>query len=177
MGDRSLVMLKNEKGQKVIAQYGQWGGFPSGIGIDVLRFLRDKNLVDKLKNNLQKVRFLEVEGIDKLFYNDYLAKSPKQINDIDKRSNEQKRWWNTYCNRNLSAKILINIANSTDDEIIIIDREETAKEDGWVECSCIINLEENTFSIFTHIDEQPLKIYRLDNLPTEKEFLRDFDED
>lgn len=41
MGTRNLVAVQID-GQYKIAQYGQWGGYLEGKGVDVLTFLRDR---------------------------------------------------------------------------------------------------------------------------------------
>lgn len=40
MGTRHLIAVKLD-GQYQVAQYGQWDGYPSGQGVDVLNFLRE----------------------------------------------------------------------------------------------------------------------------------------
>ena len=60
MGTRNLTMVIDQKGKKKVAQYGQWDGYPSGVGANVLKFLENKELVEKLKTNLQKVRFFRI---------------------------------------------------------------------------------------------------------------------
>ena len=127
MGERNLILLKNERGKKVITQYGQWG-------------------------------------------------APQFSKDVDNRTEEQKRWWDTYCHRNLANQVLTNIANSKDEEIILLDREETAIGEGMVEFSYVIDLKENTFTVYTHLDEDPLKIYNLSDLPTQDQFIEDLKE-
>ena len=77
----------------------------------------------------------------------------------------------------MAEEVLINIANSEDEEIILLNRESTAKNDGWVEYSYVINLKENTFGIYTHIDESPIKVYSIDNLPESDVFISDLNGD
>lgn len=168
MGTRNLTMVIDQEGVKKVAQYGQWDGYPSGVGADILDFLKDKGLFEKFKLNLHKVRFLDVEGIDKEFV--------KSFNDKIKRTQQQEEWYNTYCHRDLAAKILTNIANSTDENIILQDREETGKGDGWVEYCYVINLKENTLGVYTHVDREAIKVYKLDELPTEEDFVEELEE-
>jgi hypothetical protein len=173
VGTRNLTMVINHQGEKKVAQYGQWDGYPSGVGVCVLAFLRDKELFEKFKNNLSKVRFLDKEGVDKEFIESYDKNAPQWSNESDNRTEEQKMWFDTYCSRDLAEEVLTNIANSTDEEIILMDRESTAKGDGWVEYSYVINLQENTLGVYGHIDQDPMKVYSLDNLPKDKEFISD----
>lgn len=175
MGTRNLTMVINQKGEKKVAQYGQWDGYPSGVGVGILNFLQNKKLFEKFKTNLYKVRFLNEEGIDKEFIESYNKNASQWSNNSDNRTEEQKRWFSTYCTRDLSEEVLTNIANSTDAEILLIDKENTAKGNGCVEFSYVINLKEKTFGIYSHIDQKPIKVYQLDKLPEEEAFLLELD--
>lgn len=175
MGTRNLTMVIDQEGTKKVAQYGQWDGYPSGVGVGVLRFLKNKELFDKLKAKLSKVRFLDVEGKDKDFIESYEKNAPEWSNQPDNRTDEQKRWFSTYCTRDLAEEILTNIANSDDDEIVIIDREQTAIGDGWVEYSYVINLKENKLKVFGLLDQPMIKEFDLDNLPEEDVFVSELE--
>ena len=177
MGTRNLTMVINKEGETKIAQYGQWDGYPSGVGLGVLSFIKDKKMFNKLKKNLSKVRFLDRENIDKEFAESYDKNSPQWSNEPDNRTEEQKYWFETYCSRDLAEKVLENIAHSKDKEIILLNSEDTAKNDGWVEYSYVINLNKNTFECYYHIDEEPIKVYSLDELPDEDDFITDLNED
>lgn len=175
MGTRSLTMVIDNNGQKKVAQYGQWDGYPSGVGIGVLSLLKNKELFDKLKLNLSKVRFLEDEGIDKEFIEDYNMRVPKLYKDPDNRTEEQKLLFINFWSRDLAETVLTNIANSTDEEIVLIDNDQTAMGDGWVEWSYVINIKENTLGVYGHIDEEPIKVYNLDSLPEEEDFISELE--
>lgn len=175
MGTRNLTMVIDQAGETKVAQYGQWDGYPSGVGASILAFLQDKELFEKFKTNLSKVRFLDAEGKDKEFTESYDKNAPKWSNEPDNRTEEQKRWFSTYGTRDLADEVLTNIANSDDTEIILINQENTAKGDGWVEYSYIINLQENTFGIYGHIDQPPMKVYSLSELPEEKIFIAELE--
>ncbi len=177
MGTRNLTMVIDQEGEKKVAQYGQWDGYPSGVGVGVLKFLKNKELFDKFKANLQKTRFLDAEGVDKEFIEAYQKNAPEWSNEPDNRTDEQKRWFDTYCTRDLAERVLTNIANSTDEQIVLSDNENTAKSGGWVEWSYLINLKENTLGVYGHIDKDPIKVYSLDNLPEESTFIKDFEGD
>lgn len=163
MGTRSLTMVIDCNGETKIAQYGQFDGYPAGVGIRVLRFLRNKELVEKLISKLPRVRFLDENGVDREFVERYEKN----------KTREQEQWFDTYCARALANMVLENVANSEDIEIVLINREETAKNDGWVDYSYVINFKENTFGVYGHIDQSPIKVYALDMLPEDDEFVVD----
>lgn len=175
MGTRNLTMVINRKGEKKVAQYGQWDGYPSGVGLGVLNFLKNKELFEKFEKNLSKVRFLDVEGVDKEFVESYDKNAPQWSNEPDKRTDEQKRWFETYCTRDLAEEVLKNIANSTDEEILLIDSESEAMSGGWVEYSYVINLKENTLGVYSHVDQEPIKVYSLDDLPDDETFVSEIE--
>ena len=89
MGTRNLVMLIDQEGQEKVKQYGQWDGYPSGVGVGVLRILRNKELMSKLIKNIDKVRFLDVEGKDKDLVDCYNKNAPNWSSDPDNRTREQ----------------------------------------------------------------------------------------
>jgi len=176
MGTRNLTMVIDQEGTKKVAQYGQWDGYPSGVGVGVLEFLKDNDLFEKFKQKLPKVRFLDSDGRDKEFIESYEKNTPEWSNEPDNRTEEQKNWWSAFCSRDLADEVLTNIAKSEEKEIILIDREGTAKgSDSWVEWVYVIDLQKNTLSISYNLDNEPVKIYQLDNLPHDEDFVNDLE--
>ena len=54
MGTRHLIIVKNE-GEVKVAQYGQWDGYPDGVGTDIVNFLhniRDPDLMEVFKRRV-----------------------------------------------------------------------------------------------------------------------------
>lgn len=176
MGTRNLTMVISQEGEKKVAQYGQWDGYPSGVGIGVLNFLKNTELFEKFKTKLSKVRFLDAEGKDKEFIESYDKNAPQWSSDPDNRTEEQKVWFSTYCSRDLAEEVLINIANSNDEEIILLDRENTAKGDGWVEYSYVIDLKENKLKVYGLLDQPMIKEFDLENLPEQDVFISELEE-
>lgn len=164
-----MTIVIDQEGTKKVAQYGQWDGYPSGVGSDILEFLKNKELLEQFKKHLPRVRFAAPEGRDKEFLEAY-----DKANE-DTRTPEQKNWFDTYCTRDLAAEVLTNIANSEDEEILLLDRTNTATTDGWVEYSYIINFQENTLAVHGHVDTPPFKVYSLDELPEESDFIRELE--
>ena len=166
----SLIMVINQQGYKKVAQYCRFDGYPYGVGVGVLNFIKNKELFEKFKINLSKVRFLDKKGIDKEFYESFNKNAPKWLNDKDNRTQKEKDWFDNYYNVDLSEKSLVNIANSIDNEIILVDSEYIANH-GLAEYSYVINLKKNTFEVYRHIDKKTIKIYKLDELPKEDVFI------
>ncbi len=176
MGTRNVTMVIDQQGVKKVAQYGQWDGYPSGLGVDLLKILRDKELFDKFKEKLPLVRFIEEEGRDKEWAESYNKNAPEWSSQPDLRTKEQAHWFSSYITRDLSAKVIINIANSDDKEIILQDREDSGKgEESWVEYCYAINLQDETFTVYTKLDREPLKVYSLNELPTDEDFIKELE--
>jgi hypothetical protein len=186
MGTRHLIAVMKDKEYK-IAQYGQWDGCPSGQGIDILNFIKTDGMIERLENALTKVRFFDKDG-DKDFLESYDKNAPTWSSDPDNRTVEQKRWFELYMSRNLGSEILKNVANSTDDEIILKNSINFAKDSLVCEWAYVIDLDKKTFEVFEGFNETSLdeserfycdnynddgyrpvkltKVYKLNDLPT-----------
>jgi hypothetical protein len=66
MGTRNLTCVV-VNGDYKIAKYGQWDGYPSGLGISILNFLQTKFNKNKFKKHLNKVKFVSSEQIEALW--------------------------------------------------------------------------------------------------------------
>jgi len=201
MGTRHLIAVQSE-GEYKIAQYGQWDGYPSGQGTTVLSFLSEEGNIAKLKDALNKCRFIEDEGRDKEFIESYNKNTPEWSNDPDNRTEAQRHWFESYCTRDLGGKILESVAKSEDDEILLRDNITFAHDSLFCEYAYVIDFDTNTFEVFEGFNESPLtegrfvtddskverlkddhdrkyhpvkllKSYSLSELPTEEQFLED----
>lgn len=66
MGTRNLTIV-HKNGEYKVAQYGQWDGYPEGLGVTLLNFLKNVNM-DSFRNAIDNVSFYtqeELEEIDK----------------------------------------------------------------------------------------------------------------
>lgn len=155
MGTRNLTAVFFN-GEYRVAQYGQWDGYPSGQGATILGFLNADGNIEKLKSQLGKVRFLDPQGIDKEFCEQYDKNTPEWSNEPDNRTTEQKRWFETYMTRDLGGKILFNIANSNDSEIVIKNNIDFAGDSLFCEWAYIIDFDAGTFEVFRGFNKDPL---------------------
>lgn len=61
MGTRNLTSVIVD-GETKIAQYGQWDGYPTGVGNDIVRFLkRDDLVLDEFRDKVRGLRWLSEE--------------------------------------------------------------------------------------------------------------------
>ena len=157
MGTRNLTVVKNAMGTTKIAQYGQWDGYPSYSGIQVLEFLRDEYNQQLLEAKLDVVEFVGDEEVDTLY---------KQYESTDW---ENKAFLNAYpgLHRDTGVGILEVVANSTN-TIKTVDNSEFAKDDLFCEGIYEVNLMANKF-ITTYADK--VIEFDLDDLPTDEEYL------
>ena len=190
MGSRNLTMVKNG-GKIVVAQYAQHGADPSESGAYCLEFL-SKHRLPEFKEQLRKVRFLDFEGRDKKFLEDF-------DKNVSNKTDAQRHWFNTYRSRSIGAEILDNILTSNDDEILLSDALAFVYDSWGCEWAYLIDLDENKFQVFqgyqkTILDKsQPffkdepdehgyyackmVVELPLDVLPTEVEFVAMFEEE
>ena len=200
MGTRNLTAVMID-GEYKIAQYGQWDGYPSGLGVQVLGFVRNPENVLRLRDALCRVRFIDDEGRDKEFIEAYDRVTPKMMNDPDNRSAEQRRWFNSYISRDVGGDILHTVAESKDAEILLKNKISFAGDSLFCEYAYVIDLDADTLEVFkgfnhTAITEgrfvsgdptleksgeyHPVKLaksYTLAELPTEEQFLKDLEPD
>lgn len=190
MGTRNLTIVYKDGDYKV-AQYGQWDGYPEGLGVNILKFLHDTNM-DDFKYKLNKVSFLSKDENEKL--NSYIE---GRISE-----NPNYEWTKEFpeLSRDAGGDILK----------IILKEEENIKLDNYLnfaadslfcEYAYVIDLDKNTFEVYEGFIKTPLseedrfyflqerrrdetyypvklvKSYALNSLPSEEEFLNDFEED
>jgi hypothetical protein len=168
MGTRNLtcVVLNNEY---KVAQYGQWDGYPSGTGLDILEFLR-KNDLNVFKEKVSKI---------KLHTNEYEYNENLPIE----------------YSRNTGGKILDVIINGEIKELY--SSLDFANYSLFCEWGYVIDFDKNTFEVYEGFNERILnkserfynnnlsdgnyypikfiKSYDLNSLPTNEEFLKDVD--
>ena len=165
MGTRHLInVVKNNK--PVIAQYGQWDGYPDGQGVGVLEFLHSE-LFEKLKTNLGKLRFIDFEGKDAEFI--------KRL-DSGEGTQDDKEWFKAFISRDVGSDILANIANTDRDEILLKNEYDFGNDTVMCEYIYSINLDNDTLTIQADFKSEPMKAYSLSELPDKESFLADLTE-
>jgi hypothetical protein len=175
MGTRNLTVVFVD-GEYKVAQYGQWDGYPEGQGVTALEFLRGEGNLDKLKESLKRVRYVDGEGRDKELVDAYEKNAPAWSNEHDNRTPEQKRWFEMYMSRNIGADILHNIANSEDEEILLANQIDFAKDGLFCEWVWKIDLDNNLFGS-CYSDLNFSLSFNLNELPSEENFLAAFKDD
>jgi hypothetical protein len=193
MGTRNLtVVIQKEK--PVIAQYGQWDGYPEGNGVTILTFLRNKKRVKKLTDKLKNVRFTTKEDEDKAQKFMESIGCPYGWMTQEKANLYHKAY--PYMSRDIGASILETIANSKDKEILLTNSINFAGDSLFCEWAYVIDLDKGQLEVYEGFNQKSLgdderfkdipknddneytpvkciKKYDLDKLPTKAKFLKD----
>lgn len=192
MGTRNLTMvIQNEK--PVIAQYGQWDGYPKGQGYTVLEFLRKVDL-EKFKDKLKNVRFCNEKD------NAAIKRFMKKIGAPNGwMTSEQADLYHEkypYMTRDHGAGIL-NLIMKSEGEVLLQDSSDFAGDSLFCEWAYVIDLDKNVLECYGGFNKEPLnederfkdaettdseylpirclKKYPLDKLPTKKQFVKDLE--
>ncbi|ACL06283.1 hypothetical protein Dalk_4605 [Desulfatibacillum aliphaticivorans] len=146
MGTRNLTAVFQD-GEYKVAQYGQWDGYPSGQGLTILNFLTSQGNIDRLKDGLKKVRFLDDEK-DAEFIKAYNDAAPEWSSDPDNRTPDQIHWCKTFASRDIGGGILESIASATEDEILLQNNIDFAGDSLLCEWSYVVDLDKGTLEVF-----------------------------
>lgn len=146
MGTRHLQTVITKNGEVKIKQYGQWDGYPSGQGLEILQYLREANL-EFYQEELEKIHEITQEQLN-------------VINQLD-----EKAWKPAfpYLSRDCGYKIHHMIEAG---EVRFVN---LCKDgDLWCEGFYTINFQDNTFTSVYH---ENMAVFNLDELPTDEEYL------
>ena len=202
MGTRHLVCVVKDGAYK-LAQYGQWDGYPSGKGVDILAFLGRAGDVERLRANIDRVVFVDNDGVKKI----YLECGGKDHGggDISLDMTGAAKLKRLYpgISRDNSSQVLEMIANLAEGTTFSTRNQVRFAGDGlFCEWAYVIDFDQNTFEIFRGFLPPPpadapnerftapaldleksgnsnygpvrhVKTYPLDDLPTEETFLGD----
>jgi hypothetical protein len=129
MGTRNLTKVIDRNGKVVVAQYGQWDGYPAGQGLNALYHSHNASLIEA---NLHRVHFISNDEAEN--YNSIIAASEKPIFELF-----------PTLSRDVGADILGYIAYATQD-LPLSDNSEFEKDDLFCEAVYTIDLQTKKFS-------------------------------
>ena len=188
MGTRNLtIVYKN--GDYRVAQYGQWDGYPSGLGADILEFLSNINL-QEFKDSIDLISFYTAEEMEELH---------REIEEKQTKISGY-RWWNEYphLSRDCGGEVLSLIF---DKKVSKLRNDiDFAADSLFCEWAYVIDLDKNQFEVYQGFNEEtltenerfycfeekcknsyhPIKFvasYDLSNLPSEEEFIGELERD
>jgi len=166
MGTRHLIVVKHNDRIRV-AQYGQWDGYPTGQGLDIVEFLNNKTSLENLRKKILRVELIKDNDPVIVKYNKNAGFGRK-----DKRTVEQKNWFRLFVDRDLGAKILTSIAQSRRKKILLLNRTSFAEEELFCEYSYVVNLDNDELRIYGgggFLTKKPIAVYSFDNLPSKED--------
>lgn len=169
MGTRHTIAVVVD-GQERVLQYGQWDGYPSGQGLDVLAFAREMNragFTERVRR-CREITPAELEEIGRAHLDDWKDRYP-------------------WLSRDAGADILRHVASADDGLALKIDRAGVRH----CEWGYVVDLDAGTLEVHTvHDDRLPsqpgrlsehgdrmrlVATYPLGELPTDAEFLERLD--
>lgn len=189
MGTRHLIVVVKDKEIKV-ANYGQWDGYPSEQGVNILRILKEKQT--ELKDKVRNCSWITESDYKELLL-DAGAVSTEGLTTVDtiesiKKFNESTK----QLSRDLGYKIL-EIIITNEAKVKLKDSQTFASDSLFCEWCYVIDFDKNTFEIYKGLNKEPLSIkdrffylqndsekykpvkllkeYLLDELPTEEDFI------
>jgi len=178
-------------GRYKVAQYGQWDGYPGGQGKEILEFLRHVDLAE-FKKKVKALRWVRKGMMEKVFREIGLPEeggwmTGEQAVVFGKKHPE----WS----RNTCAKILSLIMER--DKLYLKNSITFAGDGLFCVWAYVIDLDAEVFEVYSGFHKGPLpangrfekyddpaseyrpvsllKIYKLNNLPTREQFLKDLE--
>lgn len=192
MGTRNLTIVQKDNQYK-IAQYGQWDGYPSGNGIIILNFLKKVDL-EKFKKKIDTVKLVTNEDINKYWADIGVDVEKERFVSMDVSEKFYKL--HPSLSRDLGASVLDYIMEEDNVVESYLDID-FANDSLFCEWAYVIDLDKNTFEVYTGFVKDPIdkserfyndgyvkngyypiklaKTYRLDELPTKEDFLKDLE--
>jgi hypothetical protein len=180
MGTRNatIVILNNEV---KIAQYGQFDGYPSGVGIDILSYLGNPKNQQDLKENLPFVRFVEQKELDD-FYKSIGIGDEKFLNNDAARLFNQRY---PLVHRENAGKILNLVGESeTGKELEVINKYNFVDSSDGFSCvwAYVVDFDKNQLEVYSKYGKKEIRgrfptmvlehTFQLNDLPSNKEFLK-----
>ena len=190
MGTRNLTAVFMDV-KYVVAQYGQWDGYPEGQGATCLNFLRDEMDESIFREQLKKIHFGDEKELGDLFseFGGSLSGVISMQNyDLFKKAYPE-------LHRDTGAGILKMIQ---DGKVRILKNDIDFAADGlYCEWAYVIDLDKRRFEVYTGFHTEPLTekdrfyflkdkeengysgihmvfSWSIDDLPTDEEFIRTF---
>lgn len=170
MGTRHSQMVINKVGETKVVQYGQWDGYPSGQGVDILAFLRDADL-NKYDEEVSKLIDAKSLYNHAENFNPHYDKINKWVDEVQKRklpSAEEREIFESndeyYClSRDCGSKLHKMIYEG---RVKVVRLDEEGKD--WCEGFYTIDLQKGIFHAEYHGKEATFK---LSNLPSDEDFI------
>lgn len=200
MGTRHLTIIKDAG--KIHAQYGQWDGYPSGQGVDILRFLREEIKEQVFRRNFKKAQMLsdaEVRGLLDPISDGGTDPLP---GFMSMKTADMRKEAYPQLDRDMGSGVLAHIQSGND--LRYSSAIEFAADSLFCEYAYMVDFDTRSLRVFKGFNVEPLekgqffadmklrgplsdgtqyhpikevKRYSLDDLPSEESFLKDLKEE
>jgi hypothetical protein len=164
MGTRNLTKVIDKDGTLRVAQYGQWDGYPSGQGVNMLSFISEHGMLNKIEKALAKCRWIEQAEIDQMWF---------RFQEVTKFAEAREDYMGFHIiypslSRDTGSDILKVIVYSNED--VELSDESSFEKDGLM-CEGVYTLNFQTREFISWFNEDEVVI-SFDSLPmTEEEYL------
>jgi hypothetical protein len=180
MGTRNLTCIYAD-GEYRVAQYGQWDGYPSAAGVDILEFLRDADL-DVLKQKALACTEIDDEEHKSMWIECGASPDSDWVSvDISHRFKEK----HPHLHRDMGYGIVRYVYENAP---LQVDKALDFASDGlFCEYAYVVDLDQNTFEVYIggeylkpgqHLFDQKgcdvglMERFSLLHLPSNDEFLQ-----
>lgn len=199
MGTRHLTCVVKD-GEYKVAQYGQWDGYPTGQGVEILEFLTRMNK-DIFSEKIDKLSFLTQEELDNRWFEFGVIPGSSSVS-----MSIADEFAKTYPenSRDTGSRVL-NIIYNSEEPLKLDNNLEFAADSLFCEWAYVIDLDQNTFEVYEGFNKTPLSknerfnfleyksrksydggtyypvklivVFSLSDLPSEEEFLNSIPND
>ena len=187
MGTRNITCVCMD-GETKVAQYCQWDGYPSGQGVQALKFLHflaSSSRVDEFKKDLLNCEIIAPERLELLWQG---CGKPADESMVNMEISEKFKEKHPQLNRDMGADVMDHIFTTGGCELSL--QEEFAADSVFCEWGYVVDLDTNQFEVYSNREDcaadgrfakfadggrhSPIgKVmsWSLDELPTTEEFL------
>jgi len=152
MGTRHIIAAVID-GEYKLAQYGQWDGYPSGQGADILQFLQSDGIyLEQFKNKLRQCTFLTEDEIKAAWIQ---AGASPDADWVGMDVSDKFKELYPQLSRDQGAKVLELIANSFEG-LALKNSLDFARDSLMCEYAYVIDFDKNTFEIYVGFNKQSL---------------------
>lgn len=150
MGTRHLIGIILD-GEVKVANYGQWDGYPSGQGVDVLKFLA-KGITDDFREKVRGCSFISEEDLTAAWVSCGMPPGSEWVG-LDVSEKFGKNF--PHLSRDCGSDILDHIANS-ESGLQTRDSIAFAGDGLFCEWAYFVNLDDNTLEVYKGFSKEPV---------------------
>lgn len=155
MGTRNLTIVIKDK-KPVVAQYGQWDGYPSGQGSTIYNFLSNCDL-NRFNDVVMRCRFIESSKRKEKEIQNFLDKIGCSNGWLNGEQAEKYNEKYPFLTRDNGGDILNLLYEDTTDKLLWINNTyKFAADSLFCEWAYVIDLDKNTFEVYKGFNESPL---------------------